>query len=613
MKSAAPNTRLPAVALLAVCMSYPGLAWSQAFFTSFEFEDLSGQFDVTDGDPPVTATFSGGQAKVVGNLSLYHSGFFAFMVDSGDTATVSLATPVNQINVFLRDENGSVGSVLTVFDANGSAIGSFNGTDADWVTVDVLAEADSGGISSFSIQNNGTGYAVIDDLTLDAAVTPIDDPIPEPIAQAGQPVKLVTVASGLTAPNWGIPAPGDYTRLFVTDQPGILWAIDLINGDKTVFLDTSNRQVPPGAFGPGSFDERGLLGVAFHPDYQVNGLLYTYTSEPTADFTTLFPAENHRSVITEWRVPHPYDRYSVVDPASARMLLTVDQPQFNHDGGAIGIGPDGMLYIALGDGGGGDDEGIGHEAQGNGNGQDPSNVLGTVLRIDPTGSNSANGRYGIPADNPYVGDGPPFGGAAGCADGVCDEIFAFGFRNPFRFSFDRKRGDLYLADVGQNDIEEIDIVTAGGNYGWRIREGSFCFNPNGAGRGFVTGDVCGTADLIDPVAEYDHDEGISIIGGFVYRGKRIPWLRGHYVFGDFSQNFFGHNGRLFFLKTPNIVRKGVTVQSDIAEFRLVGQDDTGLSVLGFAEDARGEIYVLGNTTGTPFGDTGVVQKITSAR
>ncbi len=208
----------------------------------------------------------------------------------------------------------------------------------------------------------------------------------DPIQQGGAPIRLETVATGLTAPNFGIYAPGDDGRLFVSDQDGILWAIDLSGGGKSVFLDVSGRIVPLGAFGPGTFDERGLLGVAFDSGYASNGLLYTYTSEPVsgpADFSTMPPSTtpNHQAVILEWQVPNPGDPASVVDPASARELLRVDQPQFNHNAGAINVGPDGMLYIALGDGGGRDDEGVGHGASGNA--QDPSNVLGSILRIDP--------------------------------------------------------------------------------------------------------------------------------------------------------------------------------------------------------------------------------------
>jgi glucose/arabinose dehydrogenase len=443
----------------------------------------------------------------------------------------------------------------------------------------------------------------------------LDDPIPEPIEPGLQPVHLQTLAAGLTAPNWGTFAPGDPGRLFVTDQNGILWAVDTTSGDKSVFADLSGLLVPLGIAGPGTFDERGLLGVAFHPDYATNGLLYTYTSEPaagTADFT--LPAGtpvDHESVVREWQVPDPGGPASVVDPATVRELLRVEEPQFNHNAGALAFGPDGQLYIALGDGGAADDEGPGHSPQGNG--QDTGNVLGSILRIDPAGSSSANGQYGVPADNPFFpGGAAPFGGDAGCGDGSCDEIFAYGLRNPFRFSFDKERGDLYVADVGQNDIEEVNVVVAGGNYGWRVKEGSFCFDPGapGPGGGFVTApDTCDSTGLIDPVAEYDHDEGIAIVGGFVYRGSAIPGLAGRYLFGDFSQSFFGNNGRLFGLEKKNIVKRNRVKTSEILELQLVGQDGLGLSLLGFGQDMGGEVYVLANGTGVPFGETGVVQRV----
>jgi CHRD domain/Glucose / Sorbosone dehydrogenase len=180
-----------------------------------------------------------------------------------------------------------------------------------------------------------------------------------------------------------------------------------------------------------------------------------------------------------------------------------------------------------------------------------------------------------------------------------DEIFAFGFRNPFRMSFDSVTGALYLGDVGQNDIEEVDVVTKGGNYGWRVKEGSFLFDPNGTQPGFVTERSPGKPKgLIDPVAEYDHDEGVAVVGGFVYRGDAIPQLRGRYVFGEFSHPETDV-GRLFFLDSAERIR----------EFRLAGQDSLGLKLDGFGQDADGELYVLGNTTGTPFGETGVVLRI----
>jgi glucose/arabinose dehydrogenase len=432
------------------------------------------------------------------------------------------------------------------------------------------------------------------------APPPLVDPLP-PINPGTVHLRLQRVAEGLTAPNWGTHAPGDPDRLFVTDQSGILWAIDLPAGDKTVFLDASALLVDLGIFGPGTFDERGLLGVAFHPGYQDNGLLYTYTSEPPdgpADFSTMPPdtPPNHSSVIREWQVPDPGDPQSVVDPASARVLLRIDQPQFNHDGGAINFGPDGMLYVSLGDGGAADDQETGVDPFGlpnlghgcAGNGRDPTTILGTIIRIDPLGNDSANGQYGIPGNNPFRGN-----------DGFVAEIFAFGFRNPFRFSFDTLTGILHVGDVGQNDIEEVDIVFPGGNYGWNHKEGSFHFIPNGADSGYVTDrPLAAPGELIDPIAEYDHDDGIAIIGGFVYRGIRIPALEGRYVFGEFARSF-SNDGRLFYLDETG----------EIAELQLLGQADLGLFLLGMGRDAAGELYALANATGVPFGDTGVVLRI----
>ena len=445
------------------------------------------------------------------------------------------------------------------------------------------------------------------------------------INEGGFSVRLEPVADGLIAPNWGTTAPGgDTGRMYVTDQPGILWAIDLATGDKTVFLDVSGRLVALGIAGPGTFDERGLLGVAFHPDYIVNGLLYTYTSQVArgkADFSTMPKGDdpNHHAVITEWQVRDPTDSDSVVDPRRARVLLRIAEPQFNHDGGAVNFGHDGMLYISLGDGGGADDEGKGHGD--NGNGQDPGNVLGAILRIDPLGSDSANRQYGIPADNPFVG-----------VEGFLDEIYAYGFRNPYRFSVDSETGDIYVGDVGQNDIEEVDVVVSGGNYGWRLKEGSFFFDPDGTGptcnappRGCATEDDPGDlpTNLIDPIAEYDtHTDGHSVIGGFVYRGSEIEQLAGRYVFGEFARRIsFGFGvftgARLFYLNKTDVVRNNVKT-SKIQEFKIVGQDSLELAILGFGQDADGELYVLANTTGVPFGagkdlsvPTGVVLKIVS--
>ncbi len=427
--------------------------------------------------------------------------------------------------------------------------------------------------------------------TMTAAVAQTDDPIPDPIPGSDVDVALETVADGFTTPLWGTHAPNDSRRLFVVDQVGKVWAVAL-NDDpslpgKHLFLDIGvdgqDLLVPLGAFGPGSFDERGLLGLAFHPDYWDNGLLYTFSSEPTGsvapvDFTTM-PADTDAfslSVIREWTVPNPRMATATVDPSSTRVLMTIDKPQFNHNGGAIAFGPDGHLYIGVGDGGAADDQGVGHVEGGNGQSLAPGNVLGKILRIDIDGDDAANGQYGIPADNPMIG-----------TDGA-DEIFAYGFRNPYRISFDSRTGRLYAADVGQNDIEEVDIVHSGGNYGWPVKEGTFLFDMNGDGPGFVTDDSPGSpAGMIDPIVQYDHDEGVSITGGFVYNGKAAGDLRGDYVFAEWA-------GRLFHIDDSG----------EIAELTA-----PGLRVTGFGQDAHGEVYILGTENVPPVGTTGTVQKI----
>ncbi|MEL7156065.1 MAG: PQQ-dependent sugar dehydrogenase [Actinomycetota bacterium] len=428
------------------------------------------------------------------------------------------------------------------------------------------------------------------------------DPIPEKIPVSDAEFDVELVADGFTTPVLGINAPGNNRHLYVVDQIGTITAVDLRggSGDSFTFLDVgpggADLLVPLGAFGPGSFDERGLLGLAFHPDYRRNGLVYTYTSEPLesgdADFTTLADGDpraanaSHR-VIREWRVEHPKRRDSVVDPDSSRVLVRIEQPQFNHNGGEIAFGPDGMLYIALGDGGSADDQGPGHAEGGNGQDLSEGNVLGKILRIDAQGDNSANGQYGIPADNPFVG-----------AEGA-DEIFAYGFRNPFRMSFDRDTGALYAADVGQNDIEEVDVVVSGGNYGWPVKEGTFLFDMNGDEPGFTTDNSPGApAGLLDPVAQYDHDEGVSVTGGFVYRGRRVKDLRDHYVFGDFTASFAGPQGRLFSLDDGG----------ELAEI-LPASGPIGMFVTGFGQDRRGELYVMGQQGFAPVGTTGQVFKL----
>jgi glucose/arabinose dehydrogenase len=455
---------------------------------------------------------------------------------------------------------------------------------------------------------------------------PYDDTRFAPITRFGPCVGVEVVATGLVAPLKGVAAPGQPNRLYVVDQPGILWAIDLNTNTKSVFLDVSSRLVTLGVCGPNTFDERGLLGIAFHPNYQQNGLLYTYTSEPNTGLTTLptiIPGvPDHENVIAEWRVPNPGNAASVVDPGSRRELMRVAWPQFNHDGGDLAFGPDGKLYISMGDGGGADDADgqpfvtapphhpvcgesaiIGHQMDGNA--QKLNTPLGKILRIDVNPPFTSGKQYRVPADNPFVN-----------RPGAVGEIWAFGFRNPFRFSFDSRSGALFVGDVGQNDIEEVDIVVRGGNYGWNCKEGTLFFHINGSvpDDGFASRDRDQTRTdcnpprrLIDPIAQYDtHHEGHSVMGGFVYHGRGIPDLRGKYVFGDFSVLFKfptgPHDyGRLFFIDPDGKDGKdGKDRLRKISQLHVLPGGALSLALLGWGQDARGELYVLGNISGLPF-------------
>lgn len=424
-------------------------------------------------------------------------------------------------------------------------------------------------------------------------------PIADRIEPASVRVALETVASGLTSPVLLVSDANDPNRHYVVDQTGQISVIDSNGLAEEPFLDVSGLLVSLSA----NYDERGLLGLAFHPGYADAsspgyGLLYTYTSEPVdgpADFTVEMPAGeemNHQSVIREWIWA---DANLPVDPNASREVLRIDQPQSNHNAGQMIFGPDDYLYIALGDGGGANDTGPGHGTQGNG--QNTNTIHGNIIRIDPIAPDltpdsndgpSGNGAYRVPANNPFVG-----------VEGL-DEIYAYGFRNPYRFSFDRQSGALIVADVGQHRIEEVDIVDRGGNYGWNIKEGSFLFDPN-------TGEIGPALDepnLIDPVVEYDHDEGIAVVGGYVYYGTEIPELWGRYVFGDFSRSSDSSDGRLF---------AADLFTGEIQEL-LVGSlgDPLGRSIKGFGQGTDGEIYVLASDEHGPSGDSGVVLKLTAA-
>jgi glucose/arabinose dehydrogenase/plastocyanin len=421
-------------------------------------------------------------------------------------------------------------------------------------------------------------------ITVNQAGVKITDPLP-PVVKTDTTVDLQSILDGLVSP-LGMAVPDDDSgRMFVYDQIGLIYVIQDGTKNATPLLDVQSRLVQ---LNP-AYDERGLLGVAVHPSFTQNPLVYTYTSEPTsgdADFP-IVPADatkDHQSVIAEWRIdPANTNR---LDPSTRREIMRIDEPQSNHNAGNMHFGPDGFLYVSFGDGGAADDQGTGHSAGGNGQNKDV--ILGKVIRIDVNARTSPNGQYGVPLDNPFVGK-----------DGL-DEIYAYGFRNPYAWSFDKMTGELYLADVGQNDVEELDRVFNGGNYGWHIKEGSFYFDPNGTGNGFVTTipvtDV--PADLIDPIAQYDHQDGLAIVGGYVYYGTALPSLVGRYITGDLG-TFSAPAGRLFEL-----------VGSEFKEIRLgVDGHSLNLWIKGFGQGADGEVYLFASGKLGPSGTDGKMFKL----
>jgi glucose/arabinose dehydrogenase len=333
---------------------------------------------------------------------------------------------------------------------------------------------------------------------------------------------LEAVADGLQDPVLATAPPGD-PRLFVVEKPGRIRVFGGAGGD--LFLDATGVVDDGGS-------EQGLLGLAFHPAYAENGRLFVH-----------YTGRGGETTLAEYRVSS--DDPDRADPGSARVLLTHPQPAGNHNGGMIAFGPEGDLYLALGDGGGADDR--------FGNGQRTDTLLGALLRIDVDGGEP----YAIPAENPFVSGG----GAA--------EVWAYGLRNPWRFSFDD--GLIYIGDVGQGAWEEIDVVPAGVpglNFGWPITEGEVCFREAN----------CSTVGLTPPVLTYSHDEGCSVTGGYVYRGALIPELLGHYLYGDWCGGWV----RSFRYESGRAVEQA-DWSGDLGE---IGR------ITSFGRDAFGEVYVV---------------------
>jgi len=341
-------------------------------------------------------------------------------------------------------------------------------------------------------------------------------------------LELQPVASGLSSPLY-LTAPAGDPRLFIVEQAGRIRIVESGQLLAQAFLDIRDRVASGG--------EEGLLGLAFHPNYAGNGYFYV-------DYTHLNNARDTLYTLIE--------RYSVspapdsADSASHKLILRIVQPYTNHNGGLVMFGPDGMLYIGMGDGGsGGDPEN---------RAQNPDSLLGKLLRIDVDHGDP----YAIPASNPFA------------AGGGAPEIWALGLRNPWRYAFDRTPGLLYIADVGQNLWEEVSVAPAGQgglNYGWRIMEGLHCFNATS----------CSSTGLVQPVVEYGHANGCSITGGFVYRGTRAPSLVGQYFYSDYCSGW---------MRSFAYANGAVTGQTTWSLNVSLG------NVLSFGEDSAGELYVL---------------------
>lgn len=452
----------------------------------------------------------------------------------------------------VEERSDSVFYTATATDADGDAITlSFGGTDAASFTFDSASgelrfteaadfetPADNDQDNIYDVTITASDGTASTDLDLQVTVTDVTN----------IPMQTVRIALGVDRPIYATGAGDGSNRLFIVEQRGQIRIVDLANNDTlltTPFLDIA-ADLSTG-------NEQGLLGLAFAPDYETSGLFYVYITNLAGD-----------TEILEYSVSSTDP--NIADPTSRRLILTFAQPFANHQAGWIGFGPDAMLYIASGDGGGAGDPGN--------NAQNIDNLLGAILRIDPTGDD-------FPADpmaNYAVPDGNPFINMAGA-----DEIWAYGLRNPFRSSFDRLTGDFYIGDVGQNELEEIDLIPAGTNgqnFGWNILEGTMTFS---------AGD---TANLTPPIAEYPHENssngGFSVTGGYVHRGS-VEDLQGRYVFADFV------TGNIWSVAV-NDIAQGNTLT--VAEFDNITAEltppDLGniANISSFGEDDNGELYIV---------------------
>ncbi|HXF61523.1 MAG TPA: PQQ-dependent sugar dehydrogenase [Caldilineaceae bacterium] len=367
----------------------------------------------------------------------------------------------------------------------------------------------------------------------DATEEPADAPATQAAFDPAQVMlALEPVTQDLQAPLFATHAGDGSGRLFILEKSGLIRILRDGQVVEPPFLDLTDRVLSSGS-------EQGLLGLAFDPAYAESGY-----------FWVNYTGDDGRTVVARFQTPEP--SADQADPATEFVVLEVPQPARNHNGGMIAFGPDGYLWIGMGDGGGANDR--------FGNAQNPETLLGKMLRLDVTGAPDVP--YAIPPDNPWVNAG--WNGAD-----VADEVWAVGLRNPWRFSFDRATNDLWIADVGQNQIEEVNWTPAeqlggGWNYGWPIMEGTRCFQQR----------ECNTEGLVLPVAEYDHSGHCSVTGGYVYRGEQFPAIQGVYFFADYC------SGALW-----------ATVPDGSGGWATHAMLDTGISVSSFGEDEAGELYL----------------------
>ena len=446
----------------------------------------------------------------------------------GHAAPVARVVIVSALLLAMR-----VGSAAAEVCGDADQSGSITVTDGV-LALQAAAGLDDSCVTAAACDLDGNGHiSVSDGVNVLRVAAGLGAFVACPIAPA---LALTPLASGLTAPLFISGAPGDAGKLYIVEQGGTIRILE--NGEvlSRPFLDVSLLTSKGG--------EQGLLGLAFHPDYANNRRFYVDYTDVVGD-----------TVIVEY-LRNAVD-HSLAEPTAVRILRTIDQPAANHNGGMLAFGQDGFLYVALGDGGGGGDPG--------GNGQDRQSKLGKILRVN------------------VDGDGAPPGNLAGADPDVWD----FGLRNPFRFSFDRATGDLYIGDVGQNRFEEVDVEPrgqGGRNYGWNVTEGFECFQPSSG---------CDQTGITLPAVAYAHVNGgevedCSVIGGYVYRGTAIPGLAGRYLYGDLCSR-----------RIRSFVWNGSAAVSELELTAALGSEAAIGSLASFGEDLNGELYVA-DLSGTVF-------------